>query len=948
MNEKLGQKQNFEGLEQNVKALIIALNDGKTSVSALAAAIVQDGEATRKVVVEESSLTRQHIDQATERIQRQMDLAFAKFNIDSVADPASKLLRSLAFPGMNSRRETVDDAFAETFKWIWKPNAKVDKSSDFTHWLDEGDCFYWLSGKAGSGKSTLINFILSSAETKSALSRWAGNASVVTISFFFWNSGKPLQKNTRGLLQACVFQILENDQKMASVVENLLAGSEQSPLDFDRIAEAISSETKLCDILLALLDKGKNKLVKYCFFVDALDECEGDRAVLLGLLDKLVARPHVKVCASSRPWPSFEHHFRFSARLILQDLTFNDISLYVRERLKQEVTRVNNGIADTSMEKLASEITSRSDGIFLWVVLVTREVREGLATGDSFDTLLNRLKARPPEVHDLIAVILDRQVEVVHRDGATEYLSLRSASKQPVDLLTFSVACLEEVQMATREDLTSILMYDAHPSVEEITKTFSARTAGLLEVEYDANFLGCGHEHPMFSLMRHDVGFLHGSVATVMEDSSSRNIASLSRLLKASVLIGTWLRNHKEAWSLSAHAYSQAFQFAKSISELDPDEHHHEGILDLLKIHTAHGYLTETSGGLFEQQYNFATFYEKDEDVLVKFELNASCDWLTIVLANAASFGLRTYASRKLLALESKQRMSIANELLQRCRYTIAQHGFNPVTEPYFLFLIDVLRAGADPDASLQYASNMSYSRAKIKRRSLTPWTEFLQNLTWISDHVQCYDELLYAFLSAGATINAKFEHEECFVTTKAGRGQASPPTADLRCEVLSTISPLAILANLSAFPSQRDLAVRQTLKDNGANDKCEITKIRASQNVKRAKPTSRDLLLKVKDKNRLSSAWTIYWRVGEEQQVQWENAFQEVLHGCVPDWHLQNMRVWKPPYPMFSPPPGATRIQTTDFFTCRHCGLEVEDYRRAPASNQCKSHNWTRSIRML
>ena len=173
MNEKLGQKQNFEGLEQNVKALIIALDDGKTSVSALAAAIVQDGEATRKVVVDESSLTRQHIDQASERIQRQMDLAFAKFNIDSVAEPVSKLLRSLAFPGMNSRRETVDDADAETFEWIWKPNAKVDKS-----------------------------------ETNSALCRSAGNASVVTISFFFWNSGKPLHKNIRGLLQACVFQIL--------------------------------------------------------------------------------------------------------------------------------------------------------------------------------------------------------------------------------------------------------------------------------------------------------------------------------------------------------------------------------------------------------------------------------------------------------------------------------------------------------------------------------------------------------------------------------------------------------------------------------------------------------------------------------------------------------------------------------------------------------------------
>lgn len=584
VNEKLYQNMNLDGLEQNVKALIIALNEGKTSVSALAPAIAQDGEATRKVVIEESSLTRQHIEQANDHIQRHLGLEFSKFNRNSVADPAdpaSKLLRSLDFSGMNSRRGTVAAADAKTFQWVFKSNTKVDNSSDINHWLNEGDRFYWLSGKAGSGKSTLMNFLVSSPKTKSALSRWAGNASVVMISFFFWNSGKPLQKDVRGLLRACVYQILENDERMTSVVESLLAGFQQPSMNFDHVHEIISSEAKLCDVLLALLDNGRTKSVRYCFFIDALGECEGDRAMLLGLLDKLVARPHVKVCASSCPWPSFEHHFRFSARLTLQGLTSEDISLYVRERLKQQVARVSNGIAGTSMEKLASEIISRSSGIFLWVVLVTREVCEGLAIGDSLDILLRRLEVTPLEVHNLIAVILDRQVGAVHRNSAVEYLSLRSASNQPVDLLTFAVASLEEVQMADQDDLTSILMHDARLTVGEITETFSARTAGLLEVSFNANKLGQGREHPIFSLMWHDVGFLHDSVANVIKDPS-RSIASLIRLLKASVLIGIWLRHDEPAWVLSARTYKQAFQFARSISQLDPNEHRHEGFLDLL------------------------------------------------------------------------------------------------------------------------------------------------------------------------------------------------------------------------------------------------------------------------------------------------------------------------------------------------------------------------------
>lgn len=387
---------------------------------------------------------------------------------------------------------------------------------------------------------------------------------------------------------------------MASVLENVWPKSRESSADSDRNFEMCASETELCDTLLALLDNGRTKAVRYCFFIDALGECDGDRAVLLSLLDKLVARPHVKVCASSCPWPSLEQYFRFSKRLTLQSLTSEDISLYVRERLRQYAARVHNSIADTSMEKLALEIISRSNGIFLWAVLVTREVCEGLEKGDSCDILSQRLQSTPSGIRDLTAVILGRHIDAVYRDRATDYLSLRSASNQPVNLLTFSVACLKEISVADQDNLTSIPMYDVQPAIEEITKTLSARTAGLLEVSYDANKVGHGREHPIFSLTWHDVGFLHDSIASIVQNSLSRSVVSLMRLLKASVLIGIWLRNDKQAWTLSALVYKQAHQFAKSISVLDPTERGHEVFLDLLETHEAHGHLTEISGRLLE------------------------------------------------------------------------------------------------------------------------------------------------------------------------------------------------------------------------------------------------------------------------------------------------------------------------------------------------------------
>lgn len=486
-------------------------------------------------------------------------------DVDSEVECAAQLLRLLDFPGMTSRKDTVAAANVKTFPWVFQPNTKAENCADVSHWLLRGDRFYWVTGKAGSGKSTLMNFLLTSPETEAALSKWAGNAGVVLVSYFFWNSGRSLQKSILGLLRASVYQILENDRSMARIVERVLFESRCSSTGCPPFRETVLSESKLCEVLLALLDHGKSQSSSYCFFIDALGECEGDRTVLLSLLEKLVERPHVKVCASSTPWPSLRRFFRLSATLTLENFTSADLLLYAGERMRQQLARTKQAIAESNVEKLASEIVARSNGIFLWVVLVTCEMNEGLARGDSIDVLLRRLDASPPEIRDLLPVILDRRADALFRDSAMRYLSLRAASSEPVDLLTFSMACLENSHAAERDQLMSISMDDAQPMVQEIAETLSARTAGLLEVSCDPIQSGYEVKHPIFLLMAYDVSFLHDSVTTVVKDSPAQKVAYLHCLLQASVRVGTWLRHHEQGRTLSARAYRQAVQFAKSI-----------------------------------------------------------------------------------------------------------------------------------------------------------------------------------------------------------------------------------------------------------------------------------------------------------------------------------------------------------------------------------------------
>ncbi|RYP31388.1 hypothetical protein DL767_005788 [Monosporascus sp. MG133] len=108
--------------------------------------------------------------------------------LDYTANPRQRLLQSLKFPSMNERQNQVHDSYEGTFQWIFYPDHRAHDSSDdelsddevsddelsddgssigphvswdsFVEWLKSDNDMYWISGKAGSGKSTLVRFIV--------------------------------------------------------------------------------------------------------------------------------------------------------------------------------------------------------------------------------------------------------------------------------------------------------------------------------------------------------------------------------------------------------------------------------------------------------------------------------------------------------------------------------------------------------------------------------------------------------------------------------------------------------------------------------------------------------------------------------------------------------------------------------------------------------------------
>src|SRR5436190_2134064 len=90
----------------------------------------------------------------------------------------------------------------------------------------------------------------------------------------------------------------------------------------------------------------------------------------------------VKLCVSSREYEVSHTAFCDHERLRLQVLTCKDI-----ESLGGfEISGVN-GVSVANKNRLVKEIVERADGIFLWVALVLKSLRDGLQYDNRLSSL---------------------------------------------------------------------------------------------------------------------------------------------------------------------------------------------------------------------------------------------------------------------------------------------------------------------------------------------------------------------------------------------------------------------------------------------------------------------------------------------------------------------------------------------------------------------------------
>ena len=387
------------------------------------------------------------------------------------------LIDSLRFSEMTDRHHRVVEAHEKTFQWLFRPDdANQQKWTDFSEWLEGESTLYWVTGKAGSGKSTLMKYIHGDKRTMDHLKTWAAGVPLVTAAFFFWNSGTRMQMSEVGFLQSMLSQVLT---ERPALIPRILPERWET-YDLFGHDESIWSEPEL-QRAFRLLAREEAPEAKFCFFIDGLDEFDGDHTNLIRLIKDISPSSHIKLCVSSRPWVLFEDAFKHKPSLMLQDLTYPDIRHFIDSAFnnKPEFVELEKREPEYASE-LLKDIAQKSSGVFLWVNLVVRSLLAGLVNGDRVSDLQRRLAFLPPDLENLYEKMLN-SLDPFYLEHASQIFQHVRAANEPPSLLCLSFAD-EEPEFILKMKVRPLLEDEEFSRADIMRRRLNSRCKGLLEV----------------------------------------------------------------------------------------------------------------------------------------------------------------------------------------------------------------------------------------------------------------------------------------------------------------------------------------------------------------------------------------------------------------------------------------------------------------------------------
>lgn len=189
--------------------------------------------------------------------------------------------------------------------------------------------------------------------------------------------------------------------------------------------------------------------------------------------------------------------------------------------LQEKTDAIVNGPESAN---LIDEVASKSNGVFLWVVVVVRALLEGLREGDTLEELQERVEDMPSELGRLYRHMLMR-IHPLYRTQASEMLRLLAANFdahygdrglgyfRPFPALQFSFALENKVSTLEHQEIKPLSGTQAAARFHQVEARVRSRSLRLIEISEGApdDPLAVDYHH-------YHVDFIHRSVLEFSKD----------------------------------------------------------------------------------------------------------------------------------------------------------------------------------------------------------------------------------------------------------------------------------------------------------------------------------------------------------------------------------------------------------------------------------------------
>jgi hypothetical protein len=342
----------------------------------------------------------------------------------------------------------------------------------FADWLDPTQDgarpIFWIQGKPGSGKSTLMKFAMNDRRMREFLKdnydEW------VLAGFFFHDRGSDVQKSLLSMLMEILYQTLRQARQLMPFVLPIFLVLIQQQRTQVPTWDLISLRASF-----AAITSQRKSNARLCLFLDALDEHGGNNEQLSEIIHEFVSNAdgdlvNVKVCIASRSWTIFSARFGQCPGFAIHDHTEGDIRTYTMSRLSQDLPP--SASARARAETLTSVITRKARGVFIWIRIVVDGLAKGLRDGAPLSALEEQVSEMPDELKDLYTQTL-RRIEPQYAMESYIMLQISLCAVTPLRLETFLDCTTHAMEKPVSKTMASS---------EEMRRRLNSRSGGLLEV----------------------------------------------------------------------------------------------------------------------------------------------------------------------------------------------------------------------------------------------------------------------------------------------------------------------------------------------------------------------------------------------------------------------------------------------------------------------------------